>query len=584
MSALIFTCISYIIYDRITFKQKMVRDLETLSDIIGGNCEAALAFYDSNSAAKTLETLRAEKHILAAAVFDNLNRRFAVYRQGALGNTLLPPSPPRWGHLFQNRTLSLTRPIILENEQLGTLYLRSDLKELDARLTGFLLIVGLLILVASLGAYFLASRLHKVVSGPILHLSEVAKEITENKDFSIRAQNRSRDETGFLIERFNGMVGQIEERDKALRMTQNELELKNYQLEIQLMERTKAEVALKQARDELESRVVERTADLAKANADLTKEIAERERTALELERAKETAEAANRAKSEFLANMSHELRTPLNHIIGFNELVLDKNYGDLNPIQEEFLNDVLQSSRHLLALINDILDLSKVEAGKMELEVSPLYLRSLLESSLIMVKEKAHKHQIKLQTALDDIPEMIQADERKLKQILYNLLSNALKFTPDGGMVRLEAQSIADFGFRIAESMGNRSAFGGLRPVLMDKKAGFDPRDLELENRYEDKTECSGEFRNPQSAIRITVRDTGIGLEEKDLERIFEPFEQADNSASRKFQGTGLGLSLSRQMVELHGGRIWAESKGREQGSAFHFVLPVNTLESSIN
>ncbi|MEW6186412.1 MAG: ATP-binding protein [Thermodesulfobacteriota bacterium] len=558
LSALIFTCISYIIYDRITFKQKMVRDLETLSDIIGGNCEAALAFYDPDSAAKTLETLRAEKHILAAAVFNNTNQRFAVYRQKTERQNPLPSTPSKSGYVFQDRALVLFRPIYLENEKLGTIYLHSDLTELDARLTRFLLIVALLISVASLGAYFLASRLQKMVSAPILHLSEVAREISEKQDFSIRAESRGGDETGFLIERFNDMVGQIEERDKALRMTQNELELKYFQLEVQLSERTKAEEALKQARDELESRVVERTADLAKANADLTNEVAEREKTALELERAKEAAEAANQAKSEFLANMSHELRTPLNHIIGFNELVLDKNYGDLNPTQEEFLNDVLQSSRHLLALINDILDLSKVEAGKMELEVSPLYLRSLLESSLIMVKEKAHKHQIKLLTFLEGLPEMIRADERKLKQILYNLLSNALKFTPDGGTVRLECKTIADCGEKPQtwlEEIESRGSNDEIR-VTSDEI-----RDI----------------RNSPSAIRISVSDTGIGLEEKDLERIFEPFEQADNSASRKFQGTGLGLSLSKQMVELHGGRIWAESKGQGQGSVFHFILPVD-------
>jgi signal transduction histidine kinase len=238
-------------------------------------------------------------------------------------------------------------------------------------------------------------------------------------------------------------------------------------------------------------------------------------------------ADAANRSKSEFLANMSHELRTPLNHIIGFTELLVDKKFGPLNAQQDEFLGDVLQSSRHLLELINEILDLSKVEAGRMELAPSQVYLRPMLENSLIMVREKAMKHRIRISTEIPDRPETIRADARKLKQIIYNLLANAVKFTPDGGAVTV----------RVVE-------------------------------------ENDGSPGNP--SLRFSVIDTGIGLAGQDLERIFLPFEQADSSASRKFQGTGLGLALSRKLVELHGGRIWAESEGEGRGSRFHFILPV--------
>jgi signal transduction histidine kinase len=176
-------------------------------------------------------------------------------------------------------------------------------------------------------------------------------------------------------------------------------------------------------------------ADLLKKNRDRLQQQNE------ELNLAKMAADKASKAKSNFLANMSHELRTPLNHIIGFTEIVLDKNFGDLNEVQEEYLNDVHHSSRHLLSLINDILDLSKVGAGKIELEPSNCNLKMVLENSLIMIKEKALKHGIKLVINMDGIPETIRADEHRLKQIMYNLLSNAVKFTPGGGSITLAAK-----------------------------------------------------------------------------------------------------------------------------------------------
>jgi signal transduction histidine kinase len=279
--------------------------------------------------------------------------------------------------------------------------------------------------------------------------------------------------------------------------------------------------------------------------SELKKKISELVETTASKERMKkEMAEEANRAKSEFLANMSHELRTPLNHIIGFTELIVDKYYGDLNETQEEYLNDVLTSSKHLLSLINDILDLSKIEAGKMELQKTLFELKPLLMNSLTMVKEKALKHGIQLSTDFDGVPDRIIADELRIKQVIYNLLSNAVKFTPDGGKIFLRAR--------------NHNGENG-RPIPPDYA------DAISANEHE-----AGKY------IQISVQDTGIGIPFNKLEMIFKPFEQADATTSRKYQGTGLGLSLCRRFIDMHGGNIWAESLGDGKGSTFSFILPV--------
>ena len=250
-------------------------------------------------------------------------------------------------------------------------------------------------------------------------------------------------------------------------------------------------------------------------------DITERKKV-LEAEIMKETAEAANKAKSDFLASMSHEFRTPLNAVIGFSELMSSGLGGPLTDQQKEYVTDIFTSGQHLLSLVNDILDLSKVEAGKMELEMNGFNIIKLVESSIALFKEKAYKQSLQMTFAIAQGLDTMTGDERKVKQVLFNLLGNAVKFTPDGGRIHVEA-TLTD---------GN------------------------------DFLKCS-------------VSDSGIGISREDQNKLFKPFEQVDTRLTRKYKGTGLGLSLCKKLVELHGGRIWVESESGK-GSIFIFVIPM--------
>jgi signal transduction histidine kinase len=237
-----------------------------------------------------------------------------------------------------------------------------------------------------------------------------------------------------------------------------------------------------------------------------------------ELQRLYRELETTSQHKSEFLANMSHELRTPLNAIIGFSQVLRERMFGDLNAKQEEYLDDIISSGNHLLSLINDVLDLSKVEAGQVELEVAPFSLREALERGVVMVRERATKDGVNVALSADPDINVIDGDERRIRQVLFNLLSNAVKFTPAGGTVDVSAAQV------------------------------------------------DGE-------VRVSVADTGPGIAPEDHERIFEEFQQTATGVEQR-EGTGLGLALSKRLVELHGGRIWVDSQ-LGKGSRFVFTLP---------
>ena len=245
-------------------------------------------------------------------------------------------------------------------------------------------------------------------------------------------------------------------------------------------------------------------------------DISERKRAQETLHRLNKQLEEVSRHKSEFLANLSHELRTPLNAILGGSELLAEGLFGELNEKQTEYIHDIHESGQHLLSLINDVLDLSKVEAGRLELQPGHFGLRSLMESSVTIVRERASRKSIDLQVEPPAEEVIVEADERKVKQIVYNLLSNAVRFTPEGGKVVFRAH------------------------------------------------------REGDEAI-FAVEDSGPGVAEEFRERIFDEFFQAPGAE----EGTGLGLALSKRLVELHGGRIWLETKVG-QGSRFSFAIPI--------
>ncbi|NOZ67718.1 MAG: HAMP domain-containing protein [Deferribacteres bacterium] len=506
----------YITNDLLTRRKTMVKKISTMTRVIAENSTAALTFNDEKTAAEILRAFNADPYIISAYIYKKDGSLFAGYMNEKIkwvnpsGRPLdhehsywddhkkLPESITE-GYTFWKDHLDLFQNIVLDGEIVGSIYIQYDLKELDAHINRYFTI-GLVVLVISLvAAYILSSKLQRVISDPILELARTMKMVSHEKNYSVRVKKHRSDEIGILIDGFNEMLKQIHIRDEELGNLVEQVELRT--------------VKLQQA--------TERAYIMA------------------------QQTEEANLAKSIFLANMSHELRTPLNGIIGFSEVLIDKHYGELNEKQEEYLNDILSSGKHLLSLVQDILDLSKVETGKMELELSRINIGELLRGSLSMIKESAMKHGIRLKVDVKDIPETMIADERKIKQIVFNLLSNAVKFTDDGGSIHITADVVDVQWLR-----------ENVPPIFREEMVEI------MEDSH-------------TSYLKVSVTDTGIGIKHESLRKIFDPFQQEDDSISRKYKGTGLGLSLSKKLVELHKGIIWVESE-TGKGSTFSFVLPL--------
>jgi PAS domain S-box-containing protein len=580
-----------ITYELLTFRRSLVANMEVLAEVIGANSTGALAFRDPKSAQEILRALSAEHQVTKAALYDQKGDIFVRYPVTPASITF-PARPKPDGYRFSRSHLSMFQPIVQEGGRLGTIYLQADLGQMYWRF----LVYGLLLLfvgiASSLGAIALTTNLQQRISVPILELARVAGSVSERPDYSVRAVKHDNDEIGQLTDAFNAMLQRIGESSAALAASEERLRLalegsrtgswdwniqtgqitwddfmyplfgrtreefaanfENFYDAIHPDDRDRVKNAISQAIAEkrpydCDFRVIDRegairhmagrgrvfydTNGKAVRMSGVNMDITTSKKNEEELNRAKEAAEAANRAKDDFLAILSHELRTPLTPVLAAVAILEEDP-----TVPPHVRTDLAMMRRNIEVeahLIDDLLDVTTIIRGKLELHPRPVDVRQLLGHAMeSYCAAAAEKKNLRLSIHVSAEHTFVFADSARMTQVFWNLLQNSCKFTPQNGSIDV----------RIFNEPGE----------------------------------------GPNQDLVVTIRDSGIGISAESLPRIFKAFEQGEQTGARTFGGLGLGLAISRAIVEMHGGRITAESAGRDQGACFTIRLPTVPAEAA--
>ncbi len=490
--SILFITAGYVLYQSAASRDALVRELATTADMLGTNLTAPLLFDDSAAAQDTLQALRARPEVIATIIRKPTGELFAAYGEKRRGLEAAPESREN-GAQFRDDVVDIRRAIILDQETLGTIHIVASLDPLEAQRRNFLLIAAISALIALALAFAMSFFLQRIISRPIVHLANSMRSVSQDHDYTMRAERMTDDELGALIDGFNDMLEQIEGQHR---------ELDTY-------------------RSNLEQKVEARTAELSHANTSLQQMVKD-------LNLAKEQAEAASEAKSQFLANMSHELRTPLNAIIGFSSTMREEIFGPIdNERYQAYLADIQNSGYHLLAVINDILNIAQIESGTIKSEDETIDLVVIAEEALRLVEPSARELSVTLDfpEILGELPLLI-ADPTRIRQVLLNLLANAVKFNRPGGRVTISIMA--------------------------------------------------------KDGVLLSVRDTGIGVSPEDIPKILLPFGQVEGAMARHFQGVGLGLALTRAIVSMYDGTLDFASTPGEGSTVTVYFPKARTVQPS--